>query len=526
MFNRHAFRNPAPKGVDNSMTARVPMTDRTRRVARNTIFNYLSYGWRAILYLAATPYLVHRLSNDNYGIFAIALGTISYLEFLNVGLGDSITKYIAEDKDSHRRNQIITTNLVIYFVFGLLGAVLCAAFTQFFLLRLFIVPAGLHESFKLIFFVASISILFNLPLSVFPSVFRGLQRFDLVNTVTILVSTLNTAAMVGVVWLGGGVVSLMVVSTLVSTLGLSVNMFLLKRVMPEFRWGRAFFSRDQMRRLLTFGLMTSISAASGIVIYQCDITILGIFVPVGLVTYYVVANQLAFQVYQLAHLIKGVMFPAVSEMQGEGELESIRAVFQSSTILIIGITLPISIWMIHFSDAILQLWMGQSFSPAITPLRFLTVAWMINAVGCASTFTSQGIGKPRIEAVNAVLVAVVNVVLDFILIPSYGLLGAVIATTVAQVFGVARNVIVVGHAVNLPSLRHFLFRIGRAIAVGLLASAVLLPGKSGLAVALLKSALFFVCFSGLTWIVSFESVERDLIRSFLRKDPRHWFRAD
>jgi O-antigen/teichoic acid export membrane protein len=110
---------------------------------------------------------------------------------------------------------------------------------------------------------------------------------------------------------------------------------------------------------------------------------------------------------------------------------------------------------------------GPAYRPAGTPFAILMVASAITVVSVNYTSLAMAAGKERTFAMAVTVASIINVLLNLLLIPSYGMIGAAIATVAAQsvVFTIcARRVVAV---IGRPPLA------GRRIAGAVVATAVM-----------------------------------------------------
>ena len=68
----------------------------TQKVITNTAFNMLGKVWGILVALFMTPYIVHHIGVDRYGVWALVSVVTSYFGLLDFGIGSSYVKYIAE----------------------------------------------------------------------------------------------------------------------------------------------------------------------------------------------------------------------------------------------------------------------------------------------------------------------------------------------------------------------------------------------------------------------------------------------
>ncbi|HOT00286.1 MAG TPA: oligosaccharide flippase family protein [Acidobacteriota bacterium] len=491
------------------------MSERAAIAAKNTLYNYLAYGWRAILSLLVTPYIIVHLANDAYGVFMLALLIINYLEYLYLGLGDSVTKNLSACTDPDRRNRIINSTFFVFIVMGLVTGASLVLFTRFTLLGTFKIPDQIAAGAQFVFYVLAASFAVNLPLSTFASALRGLQRLDLLNRVLILQATVSSAAMLIALSLGWGLEGLILAYAAFNAIGFTANIGLLKRVFPDFRLSWRWFDRSEIRTLIRYAVPSTIGGLSFLVIFQCNVPMLSMYLPVGIVTYYIVANQLASQIWLIASLVYGAMFPLVSQLHSEDNLDGVRELYTSSTILILSVTLPVAVTLFAFADRIFLFWLAGDYQLAVLPLRILSVAWLISTLGTASSFTSRGIGRPRIDATLAVTMALATIGLNVIAIPTLGIAGALAVAVAVQLVGSAVNIWLVTRIIRLESRANYLSRVSKVLLVGLFPAVVLIPSWPSLPLTVTQGLLYLGGYGWVLWRYCWSQSEKSVLHSLL-----------
>jgi O-antigen/teichoic acid export membrane protein len=91
---------------------------------RNAKYNAIGFIFPVAVSLFTTPYIVHKLNTDIYGIYVLAISLMGMLSFLDLGFGQGIIKFVShyEAKNDFKRiNEIINTSLLINIAMGLLG---------------------------------------------------------------------------------------------------------------------------------------------------------------------------------------------------------------------------------------------------------------------------------------------------------------------------------------------------------------------------------------------------------------------
>src|SRR5216117_1472277 len=68
----------------------------THGLGRNTFFNVLGWAGPVVLYLVATPLIVHGLGSTPYGIFGLASVVSGYLAFLATSNATGNVRFLAD----------------------------------------------------------------------------------------------------------------------------------------------------------------------------------------------------------------------------------------------------------------------------------------------------------------------------------------------------------------------------------------------------------------------------------------------
>jgi O-antigen/teichoic acid export membrane protein len=99
------------------------------------------------------------------------------------------------------------------------------------------------------------------------------------------------------------------------------------------------------------------------------------------------------------------------------------------TIVTIGALLP----MVFFAAEFLRFIYRPAYASAAPTLAVLVVGFAIKNILITHSPIIQALGKSKLSAFNTTAAAVVNTVANLLLIPTYGILGAAIATTLSYI---------------------------------------------------------------------------------------------
>ncbi|MDB2675118.1 flippase [Flavobacteriales bacterium] len=191
--------------------------------------------------------------------------------------------------------------------------------------------------------------------------------------------------------------------------------------------------------LLTTSFPLLLGQSMMIIMGKVDLFMLANMSSSDQVGIYNIALKLSMLSYMGLMAINSIAAPKFSEIYSSGDLDALKKIVQQSTKTIFWISLPVLTLLILFPEFILSMF-GEEFKIASFTLIILSVGKMVSAIsGSVGTFL-QMVGKQKVFQNILIFAAVVNIVLNYFLIPSHGIGGAAIASATS---GILWNVLMI-----------------------------------------------------------------------------------
>ena len=130
--------------------------------------------------------------------------------------------------------------------------------------------------------------------------------------------------------------------------------------------------------------------------------------------------------------VKSIASPKFAELYKQREFKLLKKVTQQSTKLIFWTTLPLVALFIFFSENLMLLF-GDEFQAGVFAFILLSIGRVFVSFSGAAGNLLQMCGRQVIFMNIAIIGSVINVVLNFSLIPIYGINGSAIATMISLV---------------------------------------------------------------------------------------------
>lgn len=205
-----------------------------------------------------------------------------------------------------------------------------------------------------------------------------------------------------------------------------VNYAFRKRMFP----GDAV-EKMRLREILSISAPMLMTSSLQFMIAQTGVILLGIFRTESEVGYYAAAVKLATLTSFVLQAINSMVAPKFSELFHKDNIDELLYVARKSTRLIFWTTSPILLVMVAFGWPILGLAYGYTFTAAYPALVVLVIGQFINSISGSTGYFMVMTGQQRVFRNVVGTAAVVNILLCWALIPSFGLLGAAFAATVS-----------------------------------------------------------------------------------------------
>lgn len=284
---------------------------------------------------------------------------------------------------------------------------------------------------------------------------------------------------------------------------------ILWRVAPRFRF----------RKLYGYAFPIMLNTILYMVVGFTDILMLGAFMNPEQVGIY----RACLQIIILFDMI-GLAFNAATShiypvLAKQGKREELDHAYTTAIRWVTILAVPAFLIIALNAGDILSL-LGPAFPVGAVALTILAAGQLVKSCLGSAGFLMVISGHQTVETVNALVAAVINVVLNFLLIPIYGIVGAATATAISMlVFNILR-VVQVRILLGLPTIRLPMLQIALVV---LLAAVALFAGTSlagigignGFGFLALRIGFCLALFSAVLWLFGLTDFDRSMVRRIL-----------
>lgn len=401
--------------------------------------------------LITAPYLARKLGAAQLGIFSYTSSIVAYFTLVAMlGTVNYGTRSIASVKDDReKRNEVFSSIFLLQIIMTLFTIVAYVMYLVFF--------CADNQTIAVIQGIALISCLFNINW-----LFFGVEDFQITVTRSIIIKVLSVVLILLLVnkesdlWL----------YTLIMLGGTFLSNAILFVYLPRY----ASFTKvslETIKEHIKPNLVLFIPLLAMTVYHTMDKTMLGALSTYEQSGFYYNSDKVVQIPYMVINGIATVMLPRMSYLLADGKQKEADNLFVTTLEGVAAVCIAISCGIAAVANEFIPIFFGRGYEACILITIVFTPILLIK--GFAVIARTQYLIPMKMEkefTKSVIGGAIVNLIMNLILIPKYGALGAAIATVIAEL---------VACAMQFFSLR------GRHLGIGNLLLKTLFYGLMGVA---------------------------------------------
>lgn len=377
------------------------------------------------------------MSQDDVGVFYLALSVVGILSiFSDLGISSAFARYIPYYCGKDEKNKAYLLLHSSYFFSGVLSILIGA--TLFLLSEL--VALSLNNPFlsRPLQFAAIYLVLttfFGLNIGFI----QGRKNIEAASLLSTTQNILKLALLFLFFWLFGPTLDSLMLSFVLSFLFVTVGSFFytnketdkfkVKNTEVDFSLGAQF---KMLKEVVPFGLTLSFVSMLWSFVANTDKILMSILLPqdsasasIGI---YAIATSLASLIVIFATPIGAIFLPLLSELHGKGDKKGMHKISATAFRWIIYLMVPFTLLIIVLPDNMLNLFYGAAYVPGRWVLVIFTLGIFIRLISSVHSWILAALRLVHIEFYAAAVAAIINIVMNIILVPIYGIEGAAFAS--------------------------------------------------------------------------------------------------
>lgn len=352
-----------------------------KQLARNMIFNAISFGINLAISFLLTPYLVREVGREAYGFIPLVNNMIGYTSIITAAVGSMAGRFItmriySNDNEgaTYYFNSVIVANLTLSSLFTII-AICTINFLQYILN----IPEYLISDVKWLFIFATLSMVLGLSTGLFGCGAFIKNRIDASASRTMIQNLARIVCILVLFYCFNPSVVYISLGAFISTLlGVYYNFSFKRRFLPEIPFSPIkYFSWEKLKEVTFSGIWNSVNQLSNLLLYQLDLLITNIFIGAAATGEFSLSKIMPSMILSFLVMLSSSFHPQFNILFAQQKKEELNS-FVKKSIKIVGIIISIAIGiLIVYSDNFYQLWLPSEDFKKLHLLTIITVTPMI-----------------------------------------------------------------------------------------------------------------------------------------------------
>lgn len=393
------------------------MKNKAPSIKKNLIYSTIYQILILVLPLITAPYISRVVGVEGNGIYAYTSSIVQYfILFSMLGLSNYGNRTIAKCRDNKEKmSREFSSIYVMQLITSSIMIVMYIIYITFI--------DNKYYKYSLIQIITLISTCFDVTWF-----FYGLEKFKLTVTRNMIIKIITAIAIFSFVKRSNGLIAytvLMAFSSLISQLLLFP--FLkreVKFVKPTFK---------EIKKHIKPNLILFIPVIAVSIYKMMDKIMLGNLTDIKNVGYYEYAERIINIPLAIITALGTVMLPRVSNLLAKGKEKEIETYMDKSLEYMMFLSMPICLGLIIVAPQLIPIYLGNEYVMTGTLIQYLSVT--IIFISWANVIRTQYLipkEEDKIYIISVLSGAVVNFIINLILIPKYQAIGAAIGTIFAE----------------------------------------------------------------------------------------------
>jgi len=373
--------------------------------------------------------LARNLTVQEYGLFYAVLSFYSFLSlFVDVGFSQAVPKFVVDL--NVKKQKIKVKSLLIHVLFFQL-IMSTIIFLIIILSSSWLSANYFHQDVSNLLVILGLWFLLFPVASFFASLFLGFQKYGLGASIDLVKSFFILITVLSLTFLGFGVYAPILAYVFSNIILLIIYSPFIKNTFKDFFKLKIVFHKDLFFSVLKYCFYVSLSAVSWMILTQTDTLMLTYFKGAEAVGLYQVAVPLASISFYIINALSFVAFPMISELLARKKIKEIGVGLSIFYKYIFFLIFPIALVLFSFAPLAITILFGAKYLGAVIALQILAIGGIFSSIALFNGNVLSALGKAKLSAKIMGFAAITNFILNLILIPLFGIMGAAISTAVS-----------------------------------------------------------------------------------------------
>lgn len=379
------------------------------------------------------------LGEDLYGVYSLVNSTIGYIAILDLGVGQTVIRYIAQFRSENRKDKIeqiaghsFKTYIKIVLIGLIIGIIIILNANSIF-------KSLANENvgiFKICFFIALLNILLQIPSATFSGILSGYKKYKVLKLTSLIKVITRAILIVILLKIKSNIIVIFSIDLVLNQCSNIFNYILVRKKL-DIKLNFKSLDKDLRNELKGYSFFVFLGIVTDQIFWKTDGILLGIMsTTTAVVGVYAISSQLITQYINLCSTFSSVFLPRIVDKisLGKSKKEINDFFIKASRFQFIFVGMILTSYIFLGKEMIL-LWLGSKFEDAyyygLVIMISLTVP-MFQTTGYQILYAMK---KHKVRSIIYLCNAIFNIVLSIILFKVIGPIGVALSTAIAMVIG-------------------------------------------------------------------------------------------
>ncbi|GAA5135553.1 polysaccharide biosynthesis C-terminal domain-containing protein [Thalassotalea piscium] len=400
-----------------------------KQLLKSSTFRFIEIGVATILSILLTPYLIHNLGAESYGLWILLLSTLGWFNFIDLGFSYAVQRNITiflEKQDNHKINQIFSVSVVLFSILGLLATVgmLTLAYSP----SLLGIEENKQHTATIALSMLALKVLFDFMMNSFHGFYAAYLRMDIDAKISTLNTIIKSIAIYYLI-LELDIYGAVIATVLADIVTHSLKIYFAKKLHPEFKFQLNLVKFVEVQKLFAFSKHLVLNGIAKSANQRVDPIIISHLLGLQTLALFSVINGLIVKVGAFVSSAVGVFQMPLTKLVARGA--PIEDVFKQILTINFFIVLIFYTPLAILAEDFIYLWLGPDFIQAAELASILGFAFVCKTISRPISSLLLAQSNHKLLSVVNMFGTTVNIILSISLGSLYGLKGIAISTAIS-----------------------------------------------------------------------------------------------
>jgi len=328
----------------------------TTSAQKNMISAYMAFISRTVCSIITVPVVVYYLSKEELGMWAIVSHVISYLAWMDFGIGPATGRMMAPaiyEKNQPEINRWWTSSLLVLCLLALVVIFIGWLLSGFFL-GFFDFPESKLSEVRSLYYGSVMIASLYLPLRLFPGILTAQNQFHWVSVFQGVQPALHLLCMTVFLMSGFGVKSFVYSSLLIVAFGICYYNFLIRRNGNVFNFDFSGVTKNRLKTLVTFSSSVCVISFATAAVASVPVFLVGRVFGIEATAVFSFTSKIPTISRSLIGRTQQAYYPQLQKLYIEKSLDKFKLVYKKSIRLALAMAAVVSISLVAFNRSILS----------------------------------------------------------------------------------------------------------------------------------------------------------------------------